>query len=231
MIGLEPLPFSLGWSNCKKCNLHHNRTNVVLGVGNPKAELLFIGPYPGPDEDKVSLPFVGKAGRVLDDVFAEPMVQLYRDEVFIDNLVACWPTKEEQGKIVTGKPGKEHKKACVWRIWEVIYRIDPILIVALGDIPLKMLAGTTANITASRGDTYMTKIPGFYKHITYPVFATFNPAYVSRYYDPDSSSQRNRQKRKGTPYWLFRQDIVEAKELVAELKRSYREDKEEEEQW
>ena len=213
----EPLPFSIGWLDCKRCELYKDRANVVLGIGNPRADLFFLGPYPGPDEDKVGLPFIGAAGEALGLELRHPKVDLTRDEIFIDNVVACWPTREEGGKIVTGKPSLQAIKACKNRVWEAIYRVDPILIVALGDVALKALTGDATNIGSARGEIYMAKMPGFYKHVTYPVLATFNPAYIAR----------NPQDRTGTPRRLFREDLAEAKHLVAKLRESY-EDKEEE---
>ena len=186
---------------------------MIHGVGKHNADMYLLGPYPGPDEDKVGLPFVGAAGEALDLELSHKTVDLSREDIFIDNVVACWPTKEENGKITTGKPSLDQIQACIWRVWESIYRIDPILIVALGKEALKALTGETANISTARGEVYMAKVPGFYKHITYPVFATFNPAYVSR----------NPQDRKGTPRQLFRQDLSEAKHIVEVLKAHYAE--------
>jgi DNA polymerase len=207
----DPLPFSLGWLGCRRCELHKTRTNVVLGVGNPHADLFFLGPYPGPDEDKVGLPFVGDAGKAFEKELHHTKVELSRDDIFIDNVAACWPTREEGGKIVTGKPALDQIKACRWRIWEAIYRVDPLLIVALGDVALKALTGDATNIGSARGEIYMSRVPGFYKHLTYPVFATFNPAFISR----------NPQDRAGTPRRLFREDLIEAKTLVSKLRESY----------
>lgn len=207
-----PLPFSLGWSNCTNCDLCKRRTNVVHGVGKHNAEMYFLGPYPGPDEDKIGLPFVGAAGEALDLELYHKNVDISRDDIFIDNCVACWPTKDENGKVVTGKPTLSQIQACMWRVWESIYRIDPILIVALGKEALKALTGELANITSARGDVYMAKVPGFYKHVTYPVFATFNPEYIAD----------NKQNRKGTPRQLFRQDLSDAKLLVEVLKKHYK---------
>lgn len=214
ILDQSPLPFSLGWLDCKKCDLWRMRTNVVLGAGNPHADLFFLGPYPGPDEDKVGLPFVGAAGDAFETELQHHKVGLKRSEVFIDNVVACWPTKDEGGKIVTGKPGPDEIKACKWRIWEAIYRVDPLLIVALGDVALKALTGDATNIGAARGEIYMSRVPGFYKHLTYPVFATFNPAFIAR----------NPQDRTGTPRRLFREDLIEAKTLVSKLRESYEEE-------
>lgn len=213
-LNQSPLPFSLGWLDCKKCDLWRTRANVVLGVGNPRADLFFLGSYPGPDEDKVGLPFVGEEGKAFERELHHKNVDLSRDEIFIDSVVACWPTREEGGKITTGKPTTDQVKACKWRIWEAIYRVDPILIVALGNIALKALTGDATNIGSAHGEIYMSRVPGFYKHLTYPVFATFDPELIAK----------NPQDRVGAPRRMFREDLIEAKTLVNKLRESYKEE-------
>ena len=75
--------------NCKKCKLCNNRTNVVIGTGNRNANLMFIGEGPGADEDKEGIPFVGKAGKLMNMAFQG--IGINREEVYIANIVKCRP--------------------------------------------------------------------------------------------------------------------------------------------
>lgn len=85
----QPLAFSLPWLSCERCGLCKDRNYVVLGVGNPNADVMFVGEGPGPDEDRIGYPFIGKSGKLLTE-FLEDRLHWRREEVFIDNIVACF---------------------------------------------------------------------------------------------------------------------------------------------
>lgn len=110
---------------CKKCGLWETRTNVVFGVGNPRAELLFIGEGPGEQEDLKGEPFVGRAGKLLDDMLS--LIDLDRSKVYIANMVKCRPPKNRD-------PLEIEQEAC--RAWldAQIELLDPKLIICLGRI-------------------------------------------------------------------------------------------------
>lgn len=175
----EPLAFSLPWLSCRKCGLCEDRDYVVLGRGNPEAEIMFFGEGPGPDENRLGYPFIGKAGRILNE-YIEDRLHWKREDVFIDNIVACFPHNEEEGTAVIRKPSRDEIIACSNRVKETIYRVDPLLIVALGATALYGLTGINEAVKNTHGEMYMAKVPGFYKHVTYPVISTYHPAALFR---------------------------------------------------
>ena len=129
-------------NQCRKCKLCQNRTNVVFGTGNKQADLMFIGEGPGADEDKQGIPFVGRAGKLMNMAFEA--IGLKREEVYIANIVKCRPP---------GNRNPEHDEAiaCMdYLRWQVML-VKPKIIVLLGSIALKNILGEEYKITASRG--------------------------------------------------------------------------------
>jgi len=148
---------------CNRCALHTSRTNSVFARGNPSAELMFVGEGPGADEDAQGLPFVGKAGQLLDKMI-EAMG--YRPEdVYIANIVKCRPPNNR-------KPEPSEMAACVGYLHEQIALVRPRAIVALGATACEGLLGVSG-ITRLRGTwrLYRGEIP---------VMPTFHPAYLLR---------------------------------------------------
>jgi len=111
--------------NCKKCALWETRTNVVFGCGNENAEVLFIGEGPGEQEDLSGQPFVGRAGKLLDDMLA--IINLDRSNIYIANMVKCRPPKNRD-------PLGVEKEACLPWLRSQTKLIDPKIIVCLGRI-------------------------------------------------------------------------------------------------
>lgn len=109
--------------NCKKCLLHQTRTNAVPGEGSPKADVLFIGEGPGEQEDKQGRPFVGRAGKFLDELIKS--IGVKREDVFIANVVKCRPPGNRD-------PFPDEIKACSPYLEKQIKLIKPKLIVTLG---------------------------------------------------------------------------------------------------
>src|ERR671917_2688553 len=115
---------------CARCPLSRTRTNVVFGSGNANADLMFVGEAPGMHEDQQGLPFVGRAGKLLDQLLEE--VGLQRSDVFITNVLLCRPPGNrdpQQDEIDTCKPYLHHK----------IELIEPKVISTLGDFATKLL--------------------------------------------------------------------------------------------
>jgi len=110
--------------NCRKCGLWKTRRHPVLGEGNPKAEVVFIGEAPGREEDELGRPFVGAAGRLLNEVLSE--IGIKRGEVYITNVVKCRPPGNRQ-------PTKREIKACSPYLDRQISIIKPRIVVALGN--------------------------------------------------------------------------------------------------
>jgi len=109
--------------NCKKCELHKTCTNPVIGSGNNNAEILFIGEAPGKAEDKSGEPFMGRSGKVLNELLKS--INLNREDVFIANIVKCRPPKNRD-------PKKSEITACIPYLEEQIKNINPKIIVPLG---------------------------------------------------------------------------------------------------
>ena len=127
---------------CKKCKLCTTRQNVVFGVGNIKAKVMFIGEGPGADEDRLGEPFVGKAGQLMNKAF--DVVGIKRVEVYIANIVKFRPPH-------TRDPKKDEIVACMDYLRKQVIIIKPKIIVLLGRIALQNILGEEYKITASRG--------------------------------------------------------------------------------
>ena len=151
--------------DCKRCKLCQARTNIVFGVGDPRAKLMFVGEGPGADEDAQGEPFVGRAGQKLNDMIRA--IGLERKDVYIANVVKCRPPKNRD-------PEPDEVKTCSPFLFRQIEAIQPKVIVALGSPATKTLLGTKAGITTLRGRW------GQFRGI--PVMPTFHPAYLLRSY-------------------------------------------------
>lgn len=142
------------WADCERCHLHETRGNVVFGEGNPNADLLFVGEGPGDDEDKCGCPFVGRAGELFD-AFLQT-VDLPRASIYITNLVGCRPPKNRD-------PNKEERDACLERLNQIIYIVDPLLIIPMGKVALKALVkgGRDWAITEYHGQLFSSPHPRY----------------------------------------------------------------------
>lgn len=127
---------------CKKCKLCTTRQNVVFGVGNTNAKIMFIGEGPGADEDRQGEPFVGKAGGLMDKAF--DVVGIKREEVYIANIVKCRPPHNRD-------PEADEINACMDYLRNQVIVIKPKIIVLLGRIALQNILGEEYKITSSRG--------------------------------------------------------------------------------
>ncbi len=148
---------------CEKCNLCTNRTNAVFGEGNVDAEVMFIGEGPGADEDAEGLPFVGKAGKLMNNAFIG--IGINRENIYIANIVKCRPPNNRT-------PLKEEANACLDYLRNQVMIIRPKIIVLLGNTALKNILGEEYGITSTRGK-WIDK-----KGIKY--MPTFHPAALLR---------------------------------------------------
>ena len=128
---------------CKKCRLCKNRTNIVFGQGNKKARLMFIGEGPGADEDKQGIPFVGKAGQLMNNAFQA--LEINREDVYIANIVKCRPPSNRV-------PEDDEVQTCLNYLRNQVILIKPKIIVLLGSTALKNILGKEYGITAVRGN-------------------------------------------------------------------------------
>lgn len=155
---------------CVKCaHLASSRTNVVFGVGNIDAQLMFVGEAPGADEDAQGEPFVGKAGQLLTKIIQT--MGLQRGDVYIANILKCRPDTPGQSA-GNRKPMPEEMQTCISYLHEQIDLIRPKVLVALGATAVEGLLGKTAGITRLRGN-WQT-----YRGIS--LMPTYHPAYLLR---------------------------------------------------
>ena len=130
---------------CRGCPLWQTRHELVFGVGNERAELMFIGEGPGEQEDRQGIPFVGPAGKLLDDMLK--MIDLSRDRVYIANIVKCRPPGNRD-------PLGIEQDACRGWLNRQIALVDPKIIVCLGRIAAKALIDPEFRITRDHGQWY-----------------------------------------------------------------------------
>lgn len=165
--GLRLLRDELG--DCTRCKLHSGRTNIVFGVGDPAAGLMFVGEGPGADEDRLGEPFVGRAGKKLDEMIAA--IGLSREQVYIANVVKCRPPKNRD-------PERDEIETCSPFLFRQIEAIGPRVIVTLGSPATRLLLDTRTGITRLRGN--------WHEFRGVPVMPTFHPAYLLRAYTPEN---------------------------------------------
>ena len=127
---------------CNKCELCSNRTKTVFGVGDSEADIMFIGEGPGADEDLEGEPFVGKAGKLMNQAFLG--LGISREKIYIANIVKCRPPNNRT-------PVKEEANACLDYLRNQVMIIKPKVIVLLGNTALKNILGEEYSITATRG--------------------------------------------------------------------------------
>jgi uracil-DNA glycosylase len=150
--------------DCTRCKLHTlGRKQVVFGVGNPHAELMFVGEGPGADEDQQGEPFVGKAGQLLTKIIEA--IAMQREQVYIANVIKCRPPGNRN-------PEPDEVEQCEPFLFRQIDAIKPKVIVALGKFAAQSLLRTTEPITRLRGRQYNLRGA--------VLIPTFHPAYLLR---------------------------------------------------
>jgi uracil-DNA glycosylase len=154
-------------SSCVRCPLHQGRNRVVFGNGNADADLMFVGEGPGQQEDIQGLPFVGRAGKLLDQLLEE--IGLSRGEVFVTNVVRCRPPANRD-------PQPDEIAACRSYTDRQIELIEPRLICTLGKFAMQVLTRTNRGITAVHGRPEVHELGGR----TMRVYPLFHPAAALR---------------------------------------------------
>ena len=134
---------------CVRCQLHQTRTTVVFGAGNADAELMFVGEAPGANEDRLGLPFVGQAGKLLDTLLSE--IGLERTEVFIANTLKCRPPDNRD-------PLPREIEACQDYLRRQVTLIEPSVICTLGNFATKLLRGDGTGISRIHGQEQILTI-------------------------------------------------------------------------
>jgi uracil-DNA glycosylase family 4 len=159
---LERIRADIG-PNCTRCKLHKARTNIVFGVGNPKADLVFVGEGPGRDEDAQGEPFVGRAGKLLTQMIEA--MGLRRQDVYICNVVKCRPPENRL-------PEPDEIATCSPFLLRQLGVIQPKVICCLGACSAQTMLQTTQGISKFRGE--------WFDHKGSKLIATYHPAYLLR---------------------------------------------------
>jgi len=150
--------------DCSRCKLHTlGRKQVVFGVGNPEARLMFVGEAPGADEDLQGIPFVGRAGQLLTKIIEA--IDLKRDDVYIANVIKCRPPQNRN-------PEQDEVDTCEGFLFQQIDVIKPKVVVALGSFAARALLRTLDPISRLRGRVY--------EYRGAKLVPTFHPAYLLR---------------------------------------------------
>jgi DNA polymerase len=150
-------------ARCTRCPLHESRTQTVFGVGNPDADWMIIGEAPGVEEDRRGEPFVGRAGKLLDEMLRA--VGQGRDSVFIANILKCRPPNNRD-------PRSEESSRCRGYLERQIELVQPKIILAVGRIAAQLLLDT---------DTPVGRLRGAKHHLAdTPLVVTYHPAYLLR---------------------------------------------------
>ncbi|MEQ6291723.1 uracil-DNA glycosylase family protein [Vogesella sp. GCM10023246] len=170
IVAAAPIPIA-DWddlqgqvSACQQCQLAKTRNNTVVGRGNNKARVLLIGEAPGEQEDRQGLPFVGKAGQLLENMLAAAGIDSARD-VYICNLLKCRPPGNRN-------PAQDEITKCNRFLQWQIDAVQPELIVAVGRFAAQSLLQNQASLSSLRGKLH--------QHGRYPVLVSFHPAYLLR---------------------------------------------------
>lgn len=174
-------------AKCTGCSLHQSRTQTVFGTGNPTANWMIVGEAPGHEEDQRGEPFVGRAGKLLDEMLKS--IGLDRDSVFIANLLKCRPPGNRD-------PSAHEAAACRHYLDRQIELVAPKIVLAVGRIAAQHLLNSDVPVGRMRGKKH------YLNDGQLPVVVTYHPAYLLR--SPT-------QKRKA---W---QDLVLARQLMKEL--------------
>ena len=187
---------------CIKCaHLACSRTQTVFGVGNPNADLMFIGEAPGADEDQQGEPFVGRAGQLLTRILKA--MNFAREDVYIANILKCRPDMPA-GSSGNRPPTPTEMQTCRPYLLEQIDIIQPSVLVALGAVAVEGLLGTRAAMRELRGR--------WHTYNSIPLMITYHPAYLLR-------NQAPSEKRK---VWEDMLQVMERLELsISERQRNY----------
>ena len=160
-------------SACTRCRLAEGRTQVVFGVGDPNADLMFVGEAPGFHEDKQGFPFVGQAGKLLDKLLAG--IGLDRGHVYICNVLKCRPPGNRD-------PQADEIEACEGHLFRQVSLIEPKVVATLGNFATKLLSGKQLGITRVHGQEQEVTLGGrsvLLYPIYHPAAALYTPAMLN----------------------------------------------------
>ena len=164
--------------DCRRCRLCEGRTQIVFGVGDPAARLVFVGEGPGADEDAQGIPFVGRAGQLLTQMIENTArkegVPLLRKDVYICNVVKCRPPENRA-------PEPDEMEICGQFLFQQLEAIRPRAICVLGGTAAKALLNRKEGVTRLRGNWFDWR--------GIPVMVTYHPSYLLRAYNQDAKRE------------------------------------------
>lgn len=173
---LERIRTDIG--DCRRCRLCEQRKNIVFGVGNEKAKLVFVGEGPGADEDEQGIPFVGRAGQLLtqmiDNTASKEGIPIKRGDVYICNVVKCRPPENRA-------PQPDEMEICGQYLYRQLMAIQPKAICALGATAMRALLNSKLGITKMRGE--------WQKWNGIPLMISYHPSYLLRQYNQEAKRQ------------------------------------------
>jgi DNA polymerase len=205
----ELAAFASQVAGCTKCRLAQTRTQVVFGVGNPEAELMFVGEAPGFHEDKQGFPFVGQAGKLLDKLLGD--IGLDRSKVYVANLLKCRPPGNRD-------PAPDEIEACEGHLFRQIALIRPRVVATLGNFATKLLSGKPLGITRVHGQPQPATVGGL-RVTLYPLYhpaaALYTPAML-KVLEEDFGRLPGLLGREPSPEpeWLVPEPVVAAEPAV-----------------
>ncbi|MDX6568902.1 MAG: uracil-DNA glycosylase [Gaiellales bacterium] len=157
------------WSDCRDCRLSQGRTMVVVGDGDPDADLMFVGEAPGFHEDKQGIPFVGQAGGLLDELLG--LIGLARPDCYIANVIKCRPPGNRD-------PQPDEIEACEGKLYRQIAIVRPRVIATLGNFSTRLLSGRRHGVSRVHGQARRTTLGGL-QVVLFPLYhpaaALYNP--------------------------------------------------------
>lgn len=204
------------WVDCTRCDLCKTRKSVVFGEGNPHADILVVGEAPGDNEDRTGRPFIGVAGTILNQ-FLDNVALIREEDCYVTNVVGCRPTMESiddrtgQPKTDNRPPTKDERAACKPRLMEILYLVDPLLIITIGKVPMQVLLGRAPTMVSIRGHMQTLHMQGRHTEIRYAVLPMYHTAFLNRTHDI----------RKEGPWGKTMQDWVLACNVIDYLREGY----------
>lgn len=206
------------WTGCTRCTLHKMResTEIVFGRGTAPADYLFVGTWPSGDDEEYHTPFLDLQGELIHEMMRT--VGIDHENVFFTYILGCRPkllipaTDETEERIEDRQPDKEEVLACRPRLTEIIYQVDPRIIVTFGLLPLQALVVGGTRIRKIAGQTkqlYEAHIPGRIEDVRYPVIASIGTDMLVK--NPSSA--------KHGPFGTTLETLSRAREYVTWIKK------------
>lgn len=205
------------WSDCKRCGLHKTRDgNIAFGKGSSTADFLIVGTHPSEADVNEEKPFSGPVREFLRDLLAHVSIDV--KNVYFTQVLGCRPTvtipatEDAEERVENRKPDRDEVMACRPRLNEIIYRVDPRIIITMGELPLHVLVGgRIGKLTAAQNKLYEAKVPGRLNTLRYPVIATLDPEFImknplSSRHGPVTTTTEAFKSASRYVYWVKRQE-------------------------